>query len=288
MKSMILVLLTLILLSPTYTQQEKVTDDITVFKIKTYSTDRQDIEVDVDAKIEDNLITVVITRDGNEQVIEIPFSDNASDEIIKTSKVVVRAILTDGDYEVHAYSHDTKACSYSQAKKGKDFIFQHDSRPHKTHDQTWLGVHIQTLTDQLKAYFKVKNHGGILVSGVEEDSPAEKARLKAGDVIYKVNDESIESTNDLSRYIRGRESGEEIKIYITRNGRKKTLTTTLNTREPEVSFTWFDTKEKFDLPQMKMFKQGFMFDHHDLKKEIEQLREEMEELKEKLEEFNGS
>ncbi len=288
MKPMFIVLLSFILLSPTYTQHEEVTEDITVFTIKTHSTDQQDIEVDVDAKIEDGLITVVITRDGNEQVIKIPFSDNAADEIIKTSKVVVRAILTDDEHEVHTYSHDKRAYSCSKAKRGKDFIFRHGFSPHKTHDQTWLGVHIQTLTDQLKAYFKVKNHGGILVSGVEEDSPAEKARLKAGDVIYKVNDESIESTNDLSRYIRGRESGEEIKIYITRNGRKKTITATLSTRESDDFSTWFDTKEKFDLPHMKRFERGFMFDRHDLKKEIEELREEMEELKEKLEELNGS
>jgi len=58
----------------------------------------------------------------------------------------------------------------------------------------YLGVKVKNISDQLKSYFQVKN--GVLVERVLEDSPAQKAGLKAGDIIVKINDKTINDFAD--------------------------------------------------------------------------------------------
>jgi len=53
-----------------------------------------------------------------------------------------------------------------------------------------LGVQTESLTRQLGEYFGVKDGSGVLVRSVEKGSAAEKAGLKAGDVIVKADNES--------------------------------------------------------------------------------------------------
>lgn len=68
-----------------------------------------------------------------------------------------------------------------------------------------IGVSTQTLTKQLAEYFGVSE--GVLVTSVNENSPAAKAGLKAGDVITAVDGEKVDSPGDVSRLIRKKEEG---------------------------------------------------------------------------------
>src|SRR5262249_7398979 len=58
---------------------------------------------------------------------------------------------------------------------------------------TRLGISAESLTDQLAEYFGVKDNKGALVASVQENSPAAKAGLKAGDVIIAVDTERVEN-----------------------------------------------------------------------------------------------
>ncbi len=78
-----------------------------------------------------------------------------------------------------------------------------------------VGVTLAPLTDQLSAYFGAAD-GGVLVSSVAADSPAEKAGLKAGDVITTVNGERVEDAGDAVREIR-QADGAEITFGIVRD-----------------------------------------------------------------------
>ncbi len=91
----------------------------------------------------------------------------------------------------------------------------------------WLGVHTVDLSDQLAQYFHIKDGRGVLVKEVIEDSPAEKAGLKAGDVIIKSDGERIEDTPDLHQVIGGHEQGEDMELVVIRGGKEKKLTATL-------------------------------------------------------------
>jgi C-terminal processing protease CtpA/Prc len=88
-------------------------------------------------------------------------------------------------------------------------------------------VHTVDLSDQLAQYFHIKDGRGVLVKEVIEDSPAEKAGLKAGDVIIKTDGERIEDTPDLHQVIGGHEEGEDMELVVVRGGKEKKLTATL-------------------------------------------------------------
>lgn len=83
-----------------------------------------------------------------------------------------------------------------------------------------LGVTVNELTGQLASYFGAKD--GVLVTSVSEGSAAEKAGIKAGDVITTVNGEPIKSSGDLIQSLR-RAENEEVSIGIVRDRKEQTV-----------------------------------------------------------------
>ena len=71
----------------------------------------------------------------------------------------------------------------------------------------WLGVQIQALTDDMARTYRMKDNKGALISDVTSDSPAEKAGLKADDVVIGVDGRAVEDNGDLSRYIASKAPG---------------------------------------------------------------------------------
>jgi C-terminal processing protease CtpA/Prc len=86
-----------------------------------------------------------------------------------------------------------------------------------------LGVQIQELNKDLAPYFKVEEKSGVLVLSVSENSPAEKAGLKAGDVITRVSDEKITDYDDLVQALRDYEEGDKVSIEYVRQGKSATV-----------------------------------------------------------------
>ena len=180
----------------------------------------------------------------------------------------------------------------------------------------YLGVQIQDITDQLRDYFKVAGDGGVLVTEVVKDSPAEKAGLEAGDIITKVNDVRIGDSRELTRTIRKGKPETEVEITVIRKGREKIFKAVLGSSGD--SFSWFGDMGVYHKKNMKKYKSddgspgcrlkdGYRFDFdgvipddasglkknkifmqklnsdnefEKLKKEIEELREEIQKLKE--------
>ena len=83
-----------------------------------------------------------------------------------------------------------------------------------------LGVQIESLSPQLADYFGVKD-GGVLVSSVTKDSPADKAGLKAGDVITSINGDRVRTYDDLINELRGK-SG-DVAVGIVRDKKESTI-----------------------------------------------------------------
>jgi len=87
-----------------------------------------------------------------------------------------------------------------------------------------IGVSTQSLTKQLADYFGVKD-GGLLITSVNDNSPAAKAGLKAGDVITAVDGEKVTSPGDVSRAISKKEDG-PVSLTIIRDRNTRTITVT--------------------------------------------------------------
>jgi serine protease Do len=95
----------------------------------------------------------------------------------------------------------------------------------------WLGVGIQDLTPELKEYYGVKDGKGVLVTQVFPGDPADKAGLKTGDVILKVNGHELDSGRELSRMIAEAPVGQEVEIAVLRKGSSKTFHVELSKRK---------------------------------------------------------
>ena len=73
------------------------------------------------------------------------------------------------------------------------------------------GIRVEQLTDQLRDYFGASN-GGVLVSSVDKDSSADKAGLKAGDVITSIGGKSVRTPSDFSRELRAAGTKPALKV----------------------------------------------------------------------------
>ncbi len=105
----------------------------------------------------------------------------------------------------------------------------------------WLGVSIQNMTPDLAEQFDIKEEKGSLVTDVVEDSPAEKAGFKRGDLIIEYDDKQVEDTTALRNMVAGTLPDTTVKIKVIREGKKKTLTVTIE----KLSETVATAKSKF-------------------------------------------
>jgi serine protease Do len=82
------------------------------------------------------------------------------------------------------------------------------------------GIRVDQMTDQLRDYFGVFSNSGVLVTSVEAGSTAEKAGVKAGDVITAVNGSNIRSPGDFSREMRSANSKATLKVMREKQERE--------------------------------------------------------------------
>lgn len=87
----------------------------------------------------------------------------------------------------------------------------------------YLGVQTMELGDQLSGYFETPEGRGVLVTEVVEDSPADKAGLRAGDVILSFGEETVDSHSELRRAVRRTDPDTETAVTIMRKGVRKNL-----------------------------------------------------------------
>jgi serine protease Do len=86
-----------------------------------------------------------------------------------------------------------------------------------------LGISADALTPQLADYFGVKQGKGVLVREVHAGTAAEKAGLKAGDVIVRVDAEEVADVGDLRRALRKKKAGEDVTLGIVRQRQETTV-----------------------------------------------------------------
>jgi len=184
------------------------------------------------------VVDLTVLRDGAERVISVElaertgiFSGTSGLTFLSPPRIDVSRVYAPSARDARERARDLEerarelAVRVREAQEGvaeeTDRIFYLSGRPR-------LGANTQSLGDQLAEYFGVE--GGVLVTSVYEDTPAEEGGLLAGDVIVGLGDEDIDDPNDLRRALADLESG-EVSVRIVRDGAEQTLTVELEDRE---------------------------------------------------------
>ena len=87
-----------------------------------------------------------------------------------------------------------------------------------------LGVGPQDLTPELAKVFGIKRKHGAVIAQVDPDSPADRAGLKVGDVVVRVNKRPVRNSLDLRNMVGLLRAGSRIEMEVIRDGRRRHLT----------------------------------------------------------------
>ena len=149
-----------------------------------------------------------------------------------------------------------------------------------------IGIKLQHLTDQMLEFFEVKH--GVLVNEVLPSSPAEKAGMRAGDVIYRINDKDIAVINDLRLAILYVDVHDFVTVHYSRKGVSHQVkvqvyeTDIINSIDPgnEIVFLSRD----FSLSDLDRWFRSLVPDstRKDLEKQLHRLQEEIDTIRQRV------
>jgi membrane-associated protease RseP (regulator of RpoE activity) len=157
----------------------------------------------------------------------------------------------------------------------------------------FLGVQLTELTPELRKHFGVSEENGVMVGHVEADSPADRAGMRVGDILMRVDDEAVEGSWDVTRLVRPKKDGETVNVEVVRDGRSQQLSVTLAERErreidmaPLLWKTEGEPGQEFEMevmgPAMKALK---LLDSPEMKERMDRVKVRNLELEKKLEEM---
>ena len=223
-------------------------------------------------------VSVRVVRDGQRRILtarlaERPSDDSEGNEIPTPESPMAPdapepPATPDAPEAPHASNHGDFDFSFDESGPGFR-MFSGRGR---------LGVRVEDLNSDLGSYFGIDDGRGALVVEVLKDTPAERAGLKAGDVITRVADGTVADTDQLVRALRA--ADRRARITVVRHNATKTMEVELNDSPRTMRlrgtapFALRDGGERVRRLEAQ----------DDVRRELEELRRELRDLKSKLEE----
>lgn len=112
-------------------------------------------------------------------------------------------------------------------------------------DKAYMAITAGTMTQQMAAQYKINATEGVFVYSVEDGGAGDKAGLKLGDVITKLNDTQITSMEDLSAAKKGFKAGDTVTLTVLRDGQEITTQLTFDA-QPQTTDDTTDSSQSGD------------------------------------------
>jgi serine protease Do len=157
-------------------------------------------------------ITLEIERDGKKMEITVKLGDYPEREVKREIELKFPDLFLPKPPKSSLPPQPPKVDTWP-----KDYFFR------SWGSRKYVGVYLEEIGRELAEHFGVKEGTGLLVSKFSEDSPAEKAGLKVGDVIVRADGKRVEKVDELSELIQEKKKGEKIKIEFIRNKKRNTV-----------------------------------------------------------------
>jgi serine protease Do len=208
------------------------------------------------------VVTLGLSRDGQPLTIKVQLADRRSEFAHMSDKDWEREMeQADGnkDFNVHVEVPPIPNMpDFDMPNIGVVYV----------HSSVRSGLMVENLTRQLGDFFGTKNGTGVLVRSVEKGSRAEKAGLRAGDVITRVGDQFIHDTSDFTHALHAHSAG-TVRVAVLRDKKEQILTIAL----PERKDSGEMFEESLEVPQLDAETQAAISQAQD---EIAKLRPQME------------
>ena len=111
--------------------------------------------------------------------------------------------------------------------------------------RSWLGVNVQDADAALVKAYKAKGKGGVIVTRITNDGPADKAKLEVGDLVLSFDGKAVASVREMTRLISDAPIGKTVALSIIRDGKARNVSVTLGELEDDD-----DTASASALPDM--------------------------------------
>lgn len=176
------------------------------------------------------VITLGLSRDGQPMTIKVQLADRRSE-----FHHIAKSKDKDGDDEFH-FEMPTMPNMDFDMPSVSVVVVQSSARS---------GLMVENLTRQLGDFFGVKEAKGVLVRSVERGSRAEKAGLRAGDIIVRLGEQPVNDTSDFTHALHARGAG-SINVEVIRERKSQILTISLPGRRESGDML----QESFDVPEI--------------------------------------
>ena len=152
--------------------------------------------------------------------------------------------------------------------------------------RTYIGVSLVNLSPELREHFGAPKDAGVLVESVQDDSPAEKAGLKVGDVVLSADGKDVKSSADLRNALREKKEGDSVRIEVLRGRSRQTFVATVKERDTPRVFQLDDLPGMLGgtpgSPEWRARIERFGGDCNDLQTRIKELENRLKDLEKKL------
>jgi len=161
-------------------------------------------------------ITLEIERDGKKMEVKVKLGEYPEREIKKEFELKFPRLFPPAPPKSPKAPKSFKAPEPPKIWPKEWFYQSWESRK-------YIGVYLEEIERELSEHFGLKEGRGLLVSKFSEDSAAERAGLKVGDVIIKADGVRVETVEGLSELIQDKKKGEKVKIEFLRNKKRKSI-----------------------------------------------------------------
>jgi len=138
---------------------------------------------------------------------------------------------------------------YFRDKKTKsiNFTFGEKKKP-KIKQTAYMGVYLMDMNEKIKKKFDYDKNYGIVITGLTEDGPADKAGIEEDDILMKIDDDKVFTIDQLTKMLKAYEPEDKLKTLIFRDKNEKEFTLTLGTKSDYskkiiADFSWDNLKK---------------------------------------------
>lgn len=148
--------------------------------------------------------------------------------------------------------------------------------------RAYIGVSLMNLSPELREHFGAPKDVGVLVESVQNDSPADKAGIRVGDIVLGVDGKDVKSSGDLRAAMREKKEGDSVRIEVLRGRGRQTLVTTVKEREAPRLLQLDELPGVMGTPEWRARIERLGGDCGDLQAKIKDLETRLKDLEKKL------